>query len=42
MSYETIEESIARMLDDCLEKGSKDNMTMLVVPLEEMPLWELV
>ena len=26
------------MLDKCLELGSKDNMTMMVVPLNQMPL----
>lgn len=39
MSYETIGEAISKMLDNCLELGSKDNMTMLVVPLEAMPLY---
>ena len=37
-SYKTTEEAIARMLDKCLELGSKDNMTMMVVPLNQMPL----
>ena len=30
-------EAVSMVLDCCLKRNSRDNMTMLVVPLEAMP-----
>ena len=36
--YETVEEAIAMFLHLTLQKGSKDNMTVLIVPFREAPV----
>ncbi|KAK8824286.1 hypothetical protein WA556_003609, partial [Blastocystis sp. ATCC 50177/Nand II] len=37
-SYETVEEAIKALLDECLERGSRDNMTLMLVLLNDPPL----
>ena len=42
MSHETVEAALGGFLDVCLEKGSKDNMTIMLIPLANVPQWEKV
>ena len=37
--YETYEEAVSRMVDRCLEKGSKDNISIMFVPFVNAPKW---
>lgn len=36
-SYETPEEAVCQLLDLCLERGSKDNMTFMLILLDNAP-----
>lgn len=36
-SYETLEEAVCQMLDMCLEKGSRDNISLMVILLNSAP-----
>ena len=35
--YKTCEEAVSRMVDLCLEKGSKDNISIMFVPFVNAP-----
>ena len=36
-SYQNVEDAVCRLIDICLEKGSKDNISLMIVPLGKAP-----